>query len=765
MVKNIVIGIPVRQQPERVAQTLESLRTTAPSARIVLIPDNPDSPDHADDATAQSLASLTGVQVLAPPESHGNAGCFNRLIGSGPADVYILLESGAVATPGWLERLLATFSRIPRCGLTGPSTNHSWNEQGVLRAAADGESSPATAARSVERRFGTACRSLNPLHSLSDFCYAVRREVVDAIGLADEGYAAGPCWEMDYNIRAFRAGFLGVWTCGAYVHRAAAPPEPDASLLLEQSKQRYQDKFCGLRLRGLKSDYRPHCRGDACTNFAPPTLIALTILPGAANPAPALASIVRQPAAAAAAEDAPLVSCIMPTCDRRAFVPAAIAHFLAQDYARLELIVVDDGADPIDDLLPDDPRIRYFRLEQKQNTGAKRNYACEQARGRLIAHWDDDDWHAPNRIRRQVQAMLAGNWQVGGTTTLYYRNSEPPQAHRYAYLGPGHAWMGAMIYTREAWERIRFDAIQVGEDVRFIARVPVAQRLDMHDLSLTVCTIHASNTCPKVTAGPYWTPVPVERVDAVMSAAPASDAAMPLISCIMPTHNRRAFLSLALDSFLAQTYPNRELVVIDDGADAVGDVLQDVPGVRYVRMAKRATIGAKRNMACEAARGELIAHWDDDDWYGPGRLAYQAESLNRGQCDLNGLVSSHVLEMPAALFWTISRELHRRMFVGDIHGGTLMFRKELWLQGVRYPEVNLAEDAALVRQCTQRKKRLLRLDDAGVFLYLRHGRNTWKFDSGRFVDPAGWRKAAAPEGFAPEVLERYRTACLQAAQA
>jgi hypothetical protein len=60
------------------------------------------------------------------------------------------------------------------------------------------------------------------------------------------------------------------------VHRAAwstrrAIEEPRR---FEASKRRYQDKFCGARLQGLKSDYRPHCRGDACPSFAPVSLIS-----------------------------------------------------------------------------------------------------------------------------------------------------------------------------------------------------------------------------------------------------------------------------------------------------------------------------------------------------------------------------------------------------------------------------------------------------------------------------------------------------------
>src|SRR5206468_8684347 len=85
------------------------------------------------------------------------------------------------------------------------------------------------------------------------------------------------------------------------------------------------------------------------------------------------------------------VTCIMPTADRRRFVPRAVAQFLAQDYANRELIVLDDGAQSVEDLMPDDPRLRYVREERRSPIGVKRNRLCELARGDGIVHWDDAD--------------------------------------------------------------------------------------------------------------------------------------------------------------------------------------------------------------------------------------------------------------------------------------------------------------------------------------------------------------------------------------
>jgi glycosyltransferase involved in cell wall biosynthesis len=119
----------------------------------------------------------------------------------------------------------------------------------------------------------------------------------------------------------------------------------------------------------------------------------------------------------------PLVSCLMPTRNRRHFVGQAIRYFLRQDYLARELLIVDDGSDAVADLVPDDPRIQYVRLDRPLPLGAKRNVACEMSCGELIAHWDDDDWIAPHRLSAQVGRLLAVQADVcGADRLLYYRS-------------------------------------------------------------------------------------------------------------------------------------------------------------------------------------------------------------------------------------------------------------------------------------------------------------------------------------------------------
>jgi glycosyltransferase involved in cell wall biosynthesis len=793
----VCIGVNVHAEPERLHATLASLRAnTRAGVELLLLPDGPDA------ETSYALSSLNGLRQSGTFEPSGGAACFNRLAAATDADVLVLLESGSLVPERWLDFLLAALEANARHGLAGPSTNSSWNEQGAFAWAGGSPSEVARAAHAAARRFGGEVRHLAPLYSLADFCYVVRREVFETIGPADEGYGVGPCWEMDYNVRAERAGFRGVWACSSFVWRApfTARRREDERRLFDANKRRYQDKFCGARLRGLKDDYRQHCRGDACPNFAPHAFVqpnpqdssraslsattsetthseltrALTNGEPRVNTEPMLAEPPTpsvETRVELATTEAPLVTCIMPTADRRMFVPQAVRCFLRQDYSDAELLILDDGVESVEDCVPSNGRVRYVRLGQKLSVGAKRNLACEMAGGSLIVHWDDDDWYPTWRVSAQVKALSESGADICGTSQLLYYDASAGRAWRYAYGGGRSPWVAGntLAYRRGFWERHRFPDVRVGEDTRFVWGAASARVRDLAEPSLCVATVHAANTSPKATDGCYWLPQPVEEVRALLGddlhfyrTAPLSlDAAheWPLVTCIMPTCDRRAFVPLALENFRRQDYPHKELVVVDDGDDAIVDLTFGQPGVRYIRLAMRATIGGKRNLACRRPRGEIIAHWDDDDWYAPDRLRYQVAPILAGEADLTGLAGDYVLELPRGDFWTTSPQLHRRMFVGDVHGGTLVYRSSLLDSGIRYPEINLAEDAALIRQASGRRHRLLRLANPGVFVYVRHGSNAWgEYAPGSFLDPAGWQRIAHPTTFPDNSLDDYKAA-------
>jgi len=98
--------------------------------------------------------------------------------------------------------------------------------------------------------------------------------------------------------------------------------------------------------------------------------------------------------------------------------------------------------------------------------------------------------------------------------------------------------------------------------------------------------------------------------------------------------NRPHFAELVAIQYEAQTYPNKELVVIDSSER--GRILQDVADV-YVREAPGSEIGHVRNVGLEAARGDWIMWFDDDDWRHPSMtsmLMRAADNMGEGMAGM-----------------------------------------------------------------------------------------------------------------------------------
>ena len=93
------------------------------------------------------------------------------------------------------------------------------------------------------------------------------------------------------------------------------------------------------------------------------------------------------------------------------------------------------------------------------------------------------------------------------------------------------------------------------------------------------------------------------------------------VSVITPTYQREEYLPRLLDYFLSQSHEDKELLILDDGPEPLPFLANHPdPRVRYLHSRERLSIGEKRNRLVEASSGEIIAHFDDDDYYAPRYL-------------------------------------------------------------------------------------------------------------------------------------------------
>jgi glycosyltransferase involved in cell wall biosynthesis len=207
----------------------------------------------------------------------------------------------------------------------------------------------------------------------------------------------------------------------------------------------------------------------------------------------------------------------------------------------------------------------------------------------------------------------------------------------------------------------------------------------------------------------------------------------PLISCLLVTRDRLALAKRAIRCFAEQTYPNRELVIVTDGTGDFREALLrhardlGVERCRLVIAEDGTPLGRLRNLSIDAAAGELVCQWDDDDANHPDRLAVQAEALFREGARAS-FFTDHLqfLEEKKLLFWidwTAGGRItdQRRFFPGSL----LMFRDVPF----RYPEsgawARRGEDSVLLEQLIRNVKIASLSGMAHLYLYQYHGANTF----------------------------------------
>ena len=134
----------------------------------------------------------------------------------------------------------------------------------------------------------------------------------------------------------------------------------------------------------------------------------------------------------------PFVSVCTPTFNRRPFIAAMMQCFDHQTYSRdrMEWVIVDDGTDPIEDLVSQHPCVKYFRLGEKISLGKKRNMMHEKARGDIIVYMDDDDYYPPDRVSHAVDTLLHHKKRKTGVKLagssemcIYFKSGERSSPH------------------------------------------------------------------------------------------------------------------------------------------------------------------------------------------------------------------------------------------------------------------------------------------------------------------------------------------------
>lgn len=118
-----------------------------------------------------------------------------------------------------------------------------------------------------------------------------------------------------------------------------------------------------------------------------------------------------------------------------------------------------------------------------------------------------------------------------------------------------------------------------------------------------------------------------------------------MVTAVIPTYERAETIGRAIESALAQSYRDLEVIVVDDAsADHTADVVRGVDSdrVRYVQLDQNVGGGAARNVGVESARGDYVAFLDSDDVWLPSHLEDSLQILRDESLD--GVMSSFCVD-------------------------------------------------------------------------------------------------------------------------
>jgi hypothetical protein len=449
---------------------------------------------------------------------------------------------------------------------------------------------------------------------------------------------------------------------------------------------------------------------------------------------------VDPPSRAAIAEDGPLVTCVLVAPPSEELLVLAGKRFLEQDWPARELVVLRPPGAAHESALPPDPRIRAVGIASEE-TFLWREVALHQARGEILVAWDPATWYPPDRLTQQVRELLSTSMSrlVAPSLLVYDPSHEVARRLREPEL----LERATLCARRPAWNATGAPA-RLGErpGIAVLVEPGIADRGEL-----------ASIADVRLLVG--------EELDVYAFAAPTPPAPVrePAVSCLMPTYNRRRFAERAIGFFLEQDYPNRELVIVDDGEDPIADLVPAGAPIRYQRLETRATIGSKRELACELADGELLVQWDDDDWYGPRRLSRQVAPLIAGSADIAGILRGYLLDLKTFRFWRGDPPLHEGQLHALIVAGTLAYTQPAWRDAGGYPDRSIGEEVALLQAVINGGGRVAPILGDGIYICVRHAANSWRLRYERDDGPPGWASVPPPDFLTETDMDFYRSLC------
>ncbi len=345
----------------------------------------------------------------------------------------------------------------------------------------------------------------------------------------------------------------------------------------------------------------------------------------------------------------PRVSVVVPCYNYGRYLTEAVGSVLTQTFQDFEIIIVNDGStdnskEVAEQLIAAYPQysIRLINQENSGNPAITRNRGIEEAHGTYILPLDADDMLMPTMIEECLKVLEQDQSVAIAYTDRqdFYGIDQVVHAGEYNFTllkYQNHISYCAM-FRRKVWEDVGgyrpvgcedWDFwIATGARGHYGRRIPLPLfkyrrhdtgrfQQDSRNFEIIQARIMVNNQMC------YSQEEVMSAESLIRKENGHTTSAEPLVSVIVPTHNRPDMLVDTIRSILNQTYRNFEIIVVNDaGADVEGVVnhLNREGNITYVRHAQNRGLAAARNTGIKVSRGKYIAYLDDDDIFYPDHL-------------------------------------------------------------------------------------------------------------------------------------------------
>lgn len=182
-----------------------------------------------------------------------------------------------------------------------------------------------------------------------------------------------------------------------------------------------------------------------------------------------------------AKSDGPLVTVLVPTFNRRRYLAEALRSLVHQTYTNFEAFVVNDGGEPIGDLVESlgDPRLVLIERRENRGKAASLNEGLERAAGKYVAYLDDDDRYYPHHLERLV-AALEGPTDCGAAYTDLYK------VHCRVLEDGTRQVLGKVVNVSRDFDRFFLCYFNLAMHVSLMHRRELLVRTGLYDESLEV---------------------------------------------------------------------------------------------------------------------------------------------------------------------------------------------------------------------------------------------------------------------------------------